>query len=401
MAPNRTLGWTGGPPGVREAVLCRRVESGPQRSAGAFEVQGLAAQTGGGKGEETWRAGEGPPVTAGLPPSFLLRPAPGQRACWPSSGMGKLGVAPGPDGLALANLSCVPDHSGKQKKGKKKMWDQKKSQSLEEPLSGGPRNGIHPPLLRSKTDDLTFSKEAEKETGFSQPRNSMSNLMKHSVNFHRAFKDLPEEEELLDTFSCAWQREVPYHGRLYISHNHICFYCSMLRREVKVIIPAVTVSVLKKANTALLVPNAISIRTVEAEKFVFGSLRSRETTFQLLRSVCKHLQTSRQLDHNLVEDEMLLEESDGPSEPQKPTKTPAEQVLAVASRGRGHPKNPLKTWWSHLSPLNMVILIYLFLVVVLLLSSGYIGLRIVQLEEQLMLMGAWPEVDLQRQYKAS
>ncbi|KAL8177677.1 UNVERIFIED_CONTAM: hypothetical protein K2H54_016141 [Gekko kuhli] len=314
----------------------------------------------------------------------------------------------------------MPDPSGKTKKGKKKIWEQKKSQSLEEPIGEGPRNGTHPPLSRSKTCDLSSSKEVEKETGSSQHRNSITNLMKHSVNFHRAFKDLPEEEELLDTFSCAWQREVPYHGRLYVSHNHVCFYCSMLRREVKVTIPVVTVSVLKKANTALLVPNAISIRTAEGEKFVFGSLRSRETTYQLLRSVCKHLQdgsrnpsptvshdspedllkislTSRPLDHNPVEDEILLEESDGVSEQQKSLKIPAEGVLAATSRGRGHPHKSLKTWWSHLSTFNTIILIYLFLVVILLLSSGYIGLRIVQLEEQLTLMGAWPELDLQQQ----
>ncbi|XP_060088692.1 GRAM domain-containing protein 2A-like isoform X2 [Heteronotia binoei] len=320
---------------------------------------------------------------------------------------------------------CMPDPSGKHKKGKKKMWEQKKSQSLEEPIAEGSRNGTHhPPLSRSKTYDPSFSKEVEKEMGSSQHRSSISNLVKHSVNFHRAFKDLPEEEELLDTFSCAWQREVPYHGRLYVSHNHVCFYCSMLRREVKVIIPVATVSILKKANTALLVPNAISIRTTEGEKFVFGSLRSRETTYQLLRSVCKHLQdgsrnpsptashnspehllkislTSRQLDHNLAEDEILLEESDGVSEQQMSLKTPAEEVLEASSRGRGHPKKSLKTWWSHLSSLNVIILIYLFLVVVLLLSSGYIGLRIVQLEEQLTSMGAWPELDLPRQYKAS
>ncbi|XP_054836782.1 GRAM domain-containing protein 2A-like isoform X2 [Eublepharis macularius] len=330
------------------------------------------------------------------------------------------------DGASLGQPSelCMPDPSGKHKKGKKKMWEQKKSQSLEEPIAEGLQNGTNPPLSRSKTCDLSFSKEVEKESGSTQHRNSITNLMKHSVNFHRAFKDLPEEEVLLDTFSCAWQREVPYHGRLYISHDHVCFYCSMLRREVKVIIPIVTISILKKANTALLVPNAISIRTAEGEKFVFGSLRSRETAYQLLRSLCKHLQdgsrnpsptrtpnnsehllkislTSRQLDHNpAAEDEMLPEESDGGSEPQKLSRTSAE-MLAATSRGREPPKKSLKSWWSHLSPFNVVILIYLFLVVVLLLSSGYIGLRIVQLEEQLTSMGAWPELDLQQQYKAS
>uniref|UniRef100_A0A8D2J6C9 GRAM domain-containing protein n=1 Tax=Varanus komodoensis TaxID=61221 RepID=A0A8D2J6C9_VARKO len=183
----------------------------------------------------------------------------------------------------------MSEGTGKQRKKRTKMAGPRKSQSLEEPVEGA-----HSRLLfRSKTYDPTFARETEKEAGSSQHRNSVPTVlspMKHSANFHQVFKDIPEEEELLDTFSCAWQQEVPYHGCLYISHNHVCFHCSMLWREVKVTIPVPTISVLKKANTALLVPNAICIRTAEGDKFLFGSLRSRETTYQLLRSVCKHLQ---------------------------------------------------------------------------------------------------------------
>ncbi|XP_042334129.1 GRAM domain-containing protein 2A-like [Sceloporus undulatus] len=320
--------------------------------------------------------------------------------------------------------------SGKPKKSKRKMSEHKKSQSLEEPVGEGFRNGHNPPLSRSKTYDPSFCKEGEKEAGFVQHRNSepsISNLMKHTINFRRVFKDLPEEEELLETFSCAWQREVPYHGRLYVSQNHVCFYCSMIRREVKVIIPVPTISVLKKANTALLVPNAICIRTEEGEKFLFSSLRSRESAYRLLRSICKHLQDgarnhslstpyastenllkislmSKELDsnHHSPEYEILPEESDEPDGMEAPLCAPNDPQKEMATGGgrEQSAKTPRRST-SPLNPLNTVILIYLILVVVLLLSSGYIGLRIVQLEEQLTSMGAWPELDLHDRYKAT
>ncbi|KAG8126844.1 putative GRAM domain-containing protein [Naja naja] len=191
---------------------------------------------------------------------------------------------------SCSSPSCIPDVSGKNRKSKRKMSEQKKSYSLEEFAAEGLKNEHNALLTRSKTYDASVSKEVEKETVSIQRRTSVSDLVKHAMNFRRVFKDLSEEEDLLETFSCAWQREMPYYGRLYVTNSHICFYCSVLRREVKVIIPVLKISVLKKANTALLVPNAICIRTTEGEKFLFGSIRSRENAYQLLRSVCKHLE---------------------------------------------------------------------------------------------------------------
>ncbi|CAI5799110.1 Hypothetical predicted protein [Podarcis lilfordi] len=342
--------------------------------------------------------------------------------------MVKLGVAPGPDSLSLTDISCLSEVSGKPRKSKRRMSEQKKSQSLEETVGEAARNGHNPPLSRSKTYDPSYSKEAEKETlASAQHRKLDSNLVKHALNFRRVFKDFPEEEDLLQTFSCAWQREVPYHGRLYISENHVCFYCSMVHREVKVVIPVPSISILKKANTALLVPNAVCIRTSDGEKFLFGSLRSRETVYQVLRSICKHLQdgsrnnsptTAQNLSDQLLKisltpkeldgsrtpplDETLPEEPDGADKSQSPPTAAIEPHWAAANRGGVRSTKSWRSWKAHLSPLNTVILIYLCLVVVLLLSSGYIGLRIVQLEEQLISMGAWPEIDLQQhQYKTT
>lgn len=192
-------------------------------------------------------------------------------------------------------------------------------------------------------------------------------LSKRAASYRKAFGELAERDALLGCFSCAWQREVPYHGRLYISSRHVCFHASLLLKDIKVgwgragasgsgggtgssrghgdaawsppaqvVVPVASISALKKTNTALLVPNALSIRTAEGAKvragpgpgpvlgaaqpgavggpcsqraggrdrgsgsgtsplpaprqFLFVSLHRREATYQLLRSVCKHLQ---------------------------------------------------------------------------------------------------------------
>lgn len=98
-------------------------------------------------------------------------------------------------------------------------------------------------------------------------------------------------------FTCALQKEILYHGKMYVSNNYICFYSSVLLKETKVgarlpclywekstfftlislplglthavfqvVIPVSSVAILKKQNTALVVPNALSIRTTDGEK---------------------------------------------------------------------------------------------------------------------------------------
>lgn len=59
-------------------------------------------------------------------------------------------------------------------------------------------------------------------------------LSKRTASYRKAFGELTEREELLACFSCAWQREVPYHGRLYITSHHVCFYSSLLLKDIKV-----------------------------------------------------------------------------------------------------------------------------------------------------------------------
>ncbi|XP_041085857.1 GRAM domain-containing protein 2B-like isoform X2 [Polyodon spathula] len=340
-------------------------------------------------------------------------------------------------------------NSEKLKKDKKKMGLQKKSYSLEEAQLAIQHRDKHQPLIRSQTFDVAPTKNNEQEKSLdrrgsltSSSSKSSQSYSKHNKSFHKLFKDIAEEEALINSFTCALQKEVLYQGKMYVSKNYICFYSSVLLRETKVMIPVSSVALLKKQNTALLVPNALSIRTSDGEKFIFVSLRTRDITFKLLKSVCnpsenasansspvfssaetsfdtpgKHLNSSQS-----SLDQEQETQPDSPGTP-KHSKALSPQLNTIHSQPNSEDKGEDQidraveqqagdSWvWtitqkvnSYITPhestsVNMLLIIYLLLVVVLLLSSGYIGLRIVALEQQLTSMGAWPDVSVHRGYK--
>ncbi|XP_029356769.1 GRAM domain-containing protein 2B isoform X4 [Echeneis naucrates] len=277
---------------------------------------------------------------------------------------------------------------------------------------------------------------------------TQSSFIKHNKTFHKLFPDIPQSEDLLHAYICALQKEVPYHGRLYITDTHACFYSSVLLKDTKVVIPVSCIHIVKKQNTALLVPNALSIRTTEGDKFLFVSLRNRESCYQLLRSVCPQLEdgstnsspvfssAENSFDKNkpVNSSQSSLDDSfdqfDG-SESQSVQEQPlykahrgevpaangsafgslnmqqsdssSSEELSLPGSGGSWVWNVTERAKSMLvqreaSTLNTLLFIYLILVVLLLLSSGYIGLRIVALEEQLTSLGALPEFTLQSGY---
>ncbi|KAM3939208.1 GRAM domain-containing protein 2A-like isoform 2-T2 [Leptodactylus fuscus] len=335
---------------------------------------------------------------------------------------------------ATLPISISPDSSlstVKIKKGKKKLADIK-SFSLEEPLQvdGGEKAEKVGNLIRSKTYDQPSSlRTTDIDPSVDRRRSITSNLPKHNLTFHKIFREVSEDEDLKDSFTCALQREVLYQGRLYISSNYLGFFCSMLRKEIKVLIPVSSVIIVKKANTALLVPNALSVRTTEGDKYLFGSLRNREMCYHAVRSVCKHLQdgstcntptvsieasseqSSKILNSSHSDLEQTLHESDSTETCTKE----ADDVFLVQNRIKansvevdGQIQNNFlngdvcqekmasdnsNTQWADHRAVNILLVIYMLLVLVLLFSSGYIGLRIMELENQLNILGAWPKGD--------
>ncbi|XP_040200502.1 GRAM domain-containing protein 2B isoform X2 [Rana temporaria] len=145
-----------------------------------------------------------------------------------------------------------------------------------------------PPLTRSKTYDSTLALDMKNDMKIERKKSASNQFMKANAHFHKLFKDVPKDELIKESFTCALQKEILYQGKLYISENWICFHSKVFGKDTKIVIPAIAVTVLKKTKTALLVPNALVIATV-TDRFIFVSLLSRDSTYKLLRSVCSHL----------------------------------------------------------------------------------------------------------------
>ncbi|KAI4896842.1 hypothetical protein NFI96_016904 [Prochilodus magdalenae] len=347
----------------------------------------------------------------------------------------------------LMKESCQPETGmlpAKTKKGKtttKKKLEPRKALSLEEAqleIQHQSKSLSRQALPRS------FTIGGDRPLERNDSLNSNSSFIKHNKTFHKLFPDIPESEDLLHAYICALQREVPYHGRLYITDSNVCFHSSVLLKATKVVIPVSTINVVKKQNTALLVPNALSIRTNLKEKYLFVSLRNREGCYNLLRSVSPQLEdgstnssplfssAENSFDHSkLVNSSQssltdACEELDGADSDLTPQPPPTRLNRGTVSNGspstlrvpqREQDESSTEeysgtSWvWSvtdrarsvliqrEATNLNTLLLIYLMLVVLLLLSSGYIGLRIVALEEQLTSLGALPEFTLHSGYK--
>ncbi|XP_006167325.1 GRAM domain-containing protein 2A isoform X1 [Tupaia chinensis] len=115
---------------------------------------------------------------------------------------------------------------------------------------------------------------------------------KRNQQYHRLFRDIPSEELVLKVCSCALQRDLLLQGRLYISSNWLCFHAGLFGKDVKVAIPVGSVQMIKKHKMARLLPNGLAITTNTSQKYVFVSLLSRDSVYDMLRRVCTHLQPS-------------------------------------------------------------------------------------------------------------
>ncbi|XP_043834364.1 GRAM domain-containing protein 2B isoform X2 [Dromiciops gliroides] len=162
--------------------------------------------------------------------------------------------------------------------------DQKKITCLRSKTSSDGLSLVSDSRSDSKIDNKNDSKSERKKS-------SSTSQYKANIHFHKLFLEVPSEEPLKQSFTCALQKEILYQGKLFISENWICFYSKVFGKDIKICIPALTVTLIKKTKTALLVPNALVISTV-TERYIFVSLLSRDTTYKLIKSICTHLENT-------------------------------------------------------------------------------------------------------------
>ncbi|GBM25485.1 GRAM domain-containing protein 1B [Araneus ventricosus] len=142
-----------------------------------------------------------------------------------------------------------------------------------------------PDIISSKSEIVKSEKiksGEKKEKKKSSWYNMLNPTYKsRSEDFKRLFKDLPDSERLIVDYSCALQKDILVHGRLYVSQNYICFYANIFRWETFLLIRCRDVTSMTKEKTARVIPNAIQI-TTETEKHFFTSFGARDKTFLML-----------------------------------------------------------------------------------------------------------------------
>eukprot|EP00899_Mesostigma_viride_P000531 jgi/Mesvir1/10479/Mv21719-RA.1 len=92
---------------------------------------------------------------------------------------------------------------------------------------------------------------------------------------------LSETENLVEEFMCAMQRKILHQGHMYLFDKHVCFYSNIFGYEKKKCIPLTDVTAVRKAKTALIVPNAIEIMAGGKRNF-FASFLSRDEAYRLI-----------------------------------------------------------------------------------------------------------------------
>lgn len=107
---------------------------------------------------------------------------------------------------------------------------------------------------------------------------------------------MPPNERFIVDYSCAYQREILAQGRMYISLNYICFYANLFSWETNLVIKCKDIKQIYKANTALIIPNAIEIVTTTGDKYFFASYVTREKAFLMLFKIWQNALLDTKLD---------------------------------------------------------------------------------------------------------
>lgn len=97
---------------------------------------------------------------------------------------------------------------------------------------------------------------------------------------------LPEDEDILDDFSCALRKKIFIHGRLFCTDNFLCFYANILGFKTKQVIPFKEVVAVRRIKGTI--SNSIEIACNNKKSYFFGSFLRRNEAFQFIYSLWKN-----------------------------------------------------------------------------------------------------------------
>ncbi|XP_054895437.1 GRAM domain-containing protein 2B isoform X2 [Poeciliopsis prolifica] len=293
--------------------------------------------------------------------------------------------------------------------------------------------------------------QIDPESKIDRKRFHYSQISKSNCQYHKIFKEISKEEQLRQSYTCALQKDILYQGRMFVSDHWICFHSKVFGKDTKIVIPVMSITNIKKTKTAILLPNALVIATTN-DRYLFVSFLSRDNTFKFLTSVCLHLEGRSpcsspvpssaphsfrgqrsplltpfpmnnllDLDGAVRQRRQELEENSSSDSPapdyDKMADLPIPHFLGLKQSGKSaSPEQKHKVKKQHQNQqsatkrqrnslrsssevvfdgrvmktvsLNTLMIIYMFLVCVLVLSSCYLTFRIVSLEQKLSTLGS-------------
>ncbi|KAG9240895.1 hypothetical protein BJ878DRAFT_429296 [Calycina marina] len=104
---------------------------------------------------------------------------------------------------------------------------------------------------------------------------------KRNRDYHQLFRSVPDDDYLIEDYSCALQKEILAHGRLYVSEGHLCFSSNIFGWVTTLVMSFDEIVSIEKRSTALLFKNGLEISTLHS-KNVFASFTSRDSTYDLI-----------------------------------------------------------------------------------------------------------------------
>jgi len=104
---------------------------------------------------------------------------------------------------------------------------------------------------------------------------------KRNRDYHQLFRSVPDDDYLIEDYSCALQKEILAHGRLYVSEGHLCFSSNIFGWVTTLVMSFDEIVSIEKRSTALLFKNGLEISTLHS-KNIFASFTSRDSTYDLI-----------------------------------------------------------------------------------------------------------------------
>ncbi|CAF1135138.1 unnamed protein product [Rotaria sp. Silwood1] len=119
-------------------------------------------------------------------------------------------------------------------------------------------------------------------------------------DFHTIFNDLPSDEQLIIAYPCAWKKDVFMHGRIFLSFNYLLFYACFFKWEQRLCISYKDIISVKRENSAIVLPNAIKLRTKNQDEYLFATYIPREKIFISIFRLWQNALLDQPLDYRQI-----------------------------------------------------------------------------------------------------